>query len=197
MDSVTISTVANQLVVTAPYNPAFPPEAKTLGGKWSARDKAWVFDARDEERVRELVRSKYGSDGSDSDEPGVTVRVVLHELDRDARNQQTVALAGQIIAERRSRDEAVRLPRGVVLIEGQFQGSGGSVRYPALDKLDGVVVEVRDLPRAAAAKAIADHPDAVTLVDAAAIDLVALRAERETLAARLAELDALLAAAEA
>ena len=82
-----------------------------------------------------------------------------------------------MIAERRGRDEAVRLGDGVVIVEGRFGRSGGSAKYPALAP-DGVVLEVRDVPASLVAE-----DDTVTIVSEADARLA-------TFDARLAEIEA-------
>ena len=83
-----------------------------------------------------------------------------------------------------------------MVVSGSFPGRGGSVKNPALEPADGTVLEVRDLPRAVAAKMIAEvataHRCPVTLLDDAALDRAVLTEERERLVARLAEIDAML-----
>src|SRR5690606_25910046 len=53
----------NQVIVSAPYHPDFPPRARKLGGKWDAYKKVWKFDYRDEDRVRNVLMDVYGTDG--------------------------------------------------------------------------------------------------------------------------------------
>lgn len=44
------------------YNDDLRQGAKALGGRWDPKAAAWVFDARDEQRVRDLARAVFGSD---------------------------------------------------------------------------------------------------------------------------------------
>ncbi len=69
--TINITTENGKTKVVTPYNPSFPTRAKKLGGRWQGG--AWVFDARDEERVRDLCRDIYGTDGQDSGRK-ITVR---------------------------------------------------------------------------------------------------------------------------
>src|SRR3954470_17819016 len=43
-----------KIAVRSPYHPQFPARARQLGGTWDTGRLIWLFDARDEERVREL-----------------------------------------------------------------------------------------------------------------------------------------------
>jgi hypothetical protein len=178
--NVHVTVADNTVTLTAPYNPDLPARARALGGKFERATKAWRFDARDEGRVRELARDIYGTDGR----PAETVTVRVHLVNWHREN--TIYLFGREIATRRTRDSPVQLGQGVVLIQGGFASRGGSGTYPELEPEPGTVVEVRDVPAGHS-----DITDDITIVDTV-IDQAALRAERERLVARLAEIDALL-----
>lgn len=183
---VTVEITDNTLRVTTPYSPDFPRAARNLGGNFdgkSGRRGVWEFDVRDEERVRALCRRIYGTDGSAVEM--VTVRLDVEEFDG---RSDAVWFAGRRVLWRPERDAAVRLGPSVVLIEGSFDGSGGSRARPTISAKDGTVVEVRDVP--------AGHEDlkyaGVTVVDEPAVDRADLLAERDRLRERLVEIDALL-----
>ncbi|MFF0095300.1 hypothetical protein ACFYSF_35960 [Streptomyces canus] len=95
---------------------------------------------------------------------------------------------GRLIATRFGRDEEPRLADGVILIEGGFERSAGSHNYIQLGppSLDGTVVEVRDVPRTVAVAR------GLEIVSEDGPHHEALRAERERLVARIAEIDAIL-----
>lgn len=195
MASVSVTSNGTTVTLASPYSENLPPRARALGGKFDRAEKVWTFDARDEQRVRDLAREIYGTDGSDADEPGVTIRVnVLGVAGKYGAAARTLTLVGHELAYRPARDEDVRLGRGVVVIKGGFTASGGSMKYPALDDLSGIVIEVRDLSRGTAERALAEYPEHVSLIGEG-LDREALRAERARLAARLAEIDALLSEA--
>lgn len=141
---IKIERTESRIVVQTPYHPEFPPAAKRMGGKWDAANRVWVFDARDEERVRALVRGLFGTDGSEEPQKLVTVRIRadLHP----ATDSNALWLFGRRIAYRLGRDFPVRLGDGVVIIEGDFARRGGSRKYPALEPLPGTVLEIRDVP---------------------------------------------------
>lgn len=186
--AITITTDGTTTILDTPYHPALPARAKALGGRWQAVTKVWAFDARDEQRVRDLARDIYGTDGAD--QPTATIRVKLHNRMEDPHSP-SIYLAGHEIAHRPGRDMAVRLGAGVVIIEGRFASSAGSMRYPSLGDVAGIVVEVRDLPQSVADRILATTPDA-TLVGGESERIEALRSERAALRARLAEVDAAL-----
>ncbi|MFK0294791.1 hypothetical protein ACIQU6_30565 [Streptomyces sp. NPDC090442] len=186
MSTVTITTENGKTCVESPYHPDWPSEARNLGGKWSGG--VWVFDARDESRVRELAREVYGTDGTPDPGGNVTVRIPLVVDVRGPGNGRPATLYryGRTIATRFGRDEEPRLGDGVILVEGGFTGSAGSRSYIELGPLDGTVVEVRDVPRSLA------EEHGLEIVEDDKPDPHTLRAERERLVARIAEIDALL-----
>lgn len=184
MAAVDITTTGNTITVTSPYHPDFSPAARNLGGRWNPATKTWSFDTRDETAVRELCTDLFGTDGST---PAATVTVRLC-LDRWMRlRTDSIYFAGRRVAHRASRDSRVQLGDGVILVQGGFPASGGSVKNVDLCPQESTVLEIRDVP--------AGHSDLkdddATIVDTT-LDRDALRAERERLVARLAEIDALL-----
>ncbi|MFJ6437779.1 hypothetical protein [Streptomyces sp. NPDC091416] len=181
----------HRIAVRTPYNAEFISQAKDLDGVWGLPDapaRSWVFDIRDEERVRGLLRKVFGTDGSlEAAIDVVTVRVRLTDH-MVARNR--AEFAGRKIAVRPSRDEPVQLGKGVVLIEGTLADGGGSVRYPEINAGGDVVLEIRDIPRGALETEEADFYQIVP--DERPVGLEALRAERARLLARVADIEALL-----
>lgn len=188
--SVTITTDSTTVTLIAPYDPSMPAKAKAIGGRWNATEKAWVFDARDESRVRALAREIYGTDGAADDRPTVTLRVpVMQNSTRDGGDEFRVA--GMRLAWRPGRDADVRLAPGVSIISGGFEGWGGSMRYPELNPIGDTVLEVRDLPADTAERILATVKGAALDSDPAVIR-EQLLAERSRLTARIAEIDAAL-----
>src|SRR5271169_998086 len=60
---VSIVEQGGRIVVGTPYHPNFPARARLLGGDWDAPRHVWIFDAREDDRVRSLCREIYGTDG--------------------------------------------------------------------------------------------------------------------------------------
>lgn len=146
--TVKITKVDTKVVLSTPYHPSLPSRAKALGGKYDPQNKTWAFNARDEERVRNLAREIFGTDGTIT-EPLVTVRFSGHMPGSEYWK------FGRLIARRPGRDAEVRLGEGVVLIEGHFLGRNGSTRYPVIGG-EGTVLEIRDVPLSMARRAIAE-----------------------------------------
>ena len=67
--AVSIAEQGDRIVVGAPYHPNFPARARLLGGDWDALRHVWIFDAREDARVRSLCREIYGADGADRAAP--------------------------------------------------------------------------------------------------------------------------------
>lgn len=180
---VVVISSATGVIVESPYCPEFVDGARTLNGSWDKR--TWTFDVRDEERVRALCVSVYGTDGSDADKPTLTIHVPLQDKDGWA---QAVYVSGHRLAFRLHRDDRPRLPEGVRVIAGGFAPSGGSNANPRLEVQPGTVLEWRDVAQGTALKTLAERPGA-TLVDGADNARTALEDERSRLLARLAEID--------
>lgn len=195
MTNVTVTVSPTDIRVSAPYDATFPPAARKINGKWNQPHApgVWMFDIRDEGRVRQLCRDVYGTDGSDADQPRVTLRVPVPWGDKWTGGE--FRPAGQALVWRGARDVDVRFADGVVVVAGGFPGSGGSMRYPHLEPQGGTVIEVRDLLAAAAQKIVDTVPGSV-VVDTDADRRQALIAERATLLARVAAIDAELNAAD-
>ncbi|MEP9384567.1 hypothetical protein [Nocardioides sp. KR10-350] len=190
MTDIRVYAEGGRVVLASPYHPALPAEAKRLGGRFDGEKKTWRFDARDEERVRDLAREIYGTDGTESDL--VSVRLTAEQGCDEADDMW---LFGREIMRRPGRDQSVRLGEGVIRIAGAFLRGGrdagtGSVAYPRIGEVGGVVLEVRDVPRSAVEGVTYGGWD-IEIVEER-VDMDALRAERERLAARIAEIDEIL-----
>lgn len=173
-------TVANgKCCVVSPYNPSFVSQAQKLNGDFLKPN--WVFDARDEERVRELCREVYGTDGSHMEVVTARVRVDSYGF------SQSLYLFGRQLAKRWQRDDRVVLGDGVIVVTGGFSGSGGSVKNPRLDINEGTVLEVRDIPAGHADLTNADVE--IITTETGPDELLAEKARLET---RLAEINARL-----
>lgn len=184
---VHISQTQTTVSVTSPFNTEFVAKARKLGGKWNS--SAWVFDARDEERVRELCREYYGSDGIS--EQTCTLRISY--VDGAGAYQGPLTVHGRVIARATGRDSGAKLGESVIVLSGGF-GSGGSAKNWTTYAHDNTVVLVRDFPRAVAERLVLDKPGKYAIEpETAPIDRGKLVEERALIAKRLAEIDALLA----
>lgn len=194
--AIKITTTATQVRVESPYNAKFVASARALGGKWTA--PCWAFDIRDDDRVRELCLQHYGEDGRTCEH--VTLRAVF--LPGIGALGDSIYLAGRVIASAFGRDSGAKLGSGVVLLSGGF-GSGGSAKNwkTVTNSAEGATVLVRDVPRAIADRLMTpggldgERADSVTIEpESPVVDRQALTDERARLVARIADIDAILAA---
>ena len=161
----TVRNSKPQLAVVCPYSPLFPSKAKLLGGRFENKyggAPTWYFDPRDEAKVREILVTIYGTDGTATGDL-LTIRASAKVLEKLGGKDTEYWLAGRQVARVTGRDSGARLGDGVVLVRGGF--SAGSMKYPTIGFKDGTVVEIRDVPRAAAEKAFETY-HGVTLLDA-------------------------------
>ena len=192
--TVTISELAGMISITAPYSADFVRQARRAGGRWNRDAKAWTFDARDRAAVEEALADCYGwaAQGAQTGDFRIT-------LTSSNAGDREVRILGRRVALRWRRDDDVVLGEGVAVTAGDFPSRAGSLSRPAiLDPGDGdVTLVVRDLPLTVMGDEdlVATYP--VAPVAAAEQELGALRAERDRLVRQVAEIDALLAAAEA
>jgi len=190
MNTITLTKTETQIIVASPYNPNLPSKAKRLGGKWSPTDKSWLFDLRDEQHVRELYISIYGTDGTTNATETVTIRATIGEHGWEELCG-SLFLYGRQVARARSRDSGAILGDGVIVLKGGFS-SGGSVKNWRTIARPGTVFELRDVPR----KAYKDNgaPDGIAKIELLEekTDKEALKEERKRLMARIAEINKLL-----
>lgn len=188
MTTVEVNTTGKTIAVASPYHPDFPKKARKIGGKWDGAAKVWVFDPRDERRVRELCKEVFGTDGTPVEL--VTMRVTYAQ--RQAAHRDAIWLAGRQVAQARGRDSGARLGEGVVIIEGSAYSSG-SVKNWETAIAEGTVLEIRDVPRDIAEREAANPDPGVSIEIVQEGDArEALEAEAAQLRARLAEIEAQL-----
>lgn len=193
--TVQIKSDGQNISVYSPYNPDFPRAAKQLGGKWDPAARAWTFDARDEQRVRDLCVEIYGTDGNTPTGDLITIRVTVKPDSRWYADKGGLFFAGRCVAYARGRDSGARLGDGVVVLEGGFKSGGSMKNWTTKCSDDGAVFEIRDVPRAKAIEAkeaSASYIDSVEIIEQN-VSKSALEEEKQRLLARIAEIDALLA----
>jgi hypothetical protein len=107
VNDIKVSTDGHKLVVASPYCTALFDGARELAGQFgnvNGHGQAWVFFARDEKRVRDLLVRVYGTDGGPAHKTaigrfvgdrGVSV-VVGQEVDRGALQAERDQLLARI-----------------------------------------------------------------------------------------------------
>lgn len=187
-----ITESAGKIAIHTPYSPEFARKARLLGARWSPDTRAWIADARATESVRAAMVAVWGAD----DRPAelVTVHVVLTK--EVSERLGPVTLFGRIIASASGRDSGARVGDGVAFTR-LAPRSGGSVKNWDTVVPNGSHITIYDVPRRAVEEGLDWNDDLGTLTieepESAADQRAALLAERDTILARLAELNALLA----
>lgn len=190
--TVSINDLGNgKIAIDSPYNKEFVARVKALGARWDASGRCWVTDERNLDDVRQVLRDIYGQD----DRPVVdlvTVEVVVPDGWSESRGPVTIF--GRTIATAFGRDTGARVGDGVAVLEGSVS-SGGS-RNNWTTRIDrGSRIRIYDVPRSAVEQQVGWDDGIGTYAIVEGTDpLASLRAEREALLARLAEIDAQLAA---
>ena len=197
--SIRVTRTETTLSVLSPYNSLFVADARKLAGRWQT--PCWTFDVRNEEAIKKILRRAYGvttinSDGSCQLD---VVSVRIHYPEADSRHQGGFTAQGRTIATATGRDSGATLGEGVVLESGDFDSGGSMKNWTTCVEADTFVV-LHDFPRHAAEWFVAHKDDENSLCleilqpaqPAEGLDKASLRAERERLMERIAEIDLLL-----
>lgn len=180
-----LKIVENEIHAFSDYHPHLPSRAKNLGGRWNG--SCWRFDVRDIDAVKNLYTSIYGTDGTAPTGDLVTGRCTIENDDWTAY-QSGLFLFGRQVAYATGRDSGARLSAGVVILKGGFT-SGGSAKNWRTVGSEGTIFEMRDLPRGA----VSDAVDCISCeVVEQTIGIEKLRAEKQALLDRIAEIDKLI-----
>jgi len=194
METVTVNMDGETCSVKSPYNSDFVARARNLSGKFDRGLTVWKFPASQEQRVRDLCREIYGTDGN-TDIPTITLRLTLKDADRWAAGSE-IELCGRRIAVAFGRDSGARIAENVVVLSGGF-GSGGSRKNYRVTVEDGTEIELLEVPRPAAERLLSELEEnkwilSARIVEPEKIDRDALIRERAQIIARLEEINGLL-----
>ncbi len=194
-----ITKSGDTLRVVSPYHPWFIKDAKkNLHGRWN--ENAWVFDARNEQAVRALVKRYYGYEDNCA---LVSLRVDFGS-EGDERKCAPVYRAGRVVASATGRDSGARLGQGVILERGNVNSSGSMKNWTTVVGPNTVVL-IHDVPLSVAKnhtegdggyKGESYEIVAAPVVEPASAEIAgaeALQKERLHLQARLVEIEELLA----
>ncbi len=175
--------------IVTPYNKEFVDRIKKLGGRWNASDKAWEIDGRSIEAVRKVMREVYGRDDRPQELVDVRVTIGKFSLYEDCG---PVTLFGRIIASAFGRDSGAKVGEGVAILSGGIE-SGGSRKNWKTVVLPGSEIMIYDVPKLAVEERI-DWDDRIGTFEVVEKEdpHAALRAEKEALLSRLAEINRLL-----
>lgn len=139
--------------VMAPYRESARVRFRELGGVFRKPSRRWVFRGEHIDLVREALCEHYGHD----DRVDRTVDVEITMAGNYMKGEDEQWFGGRRILNRRYRDSPPTLGEGVILVKGEFSSRGGSMQYPSIGNVDGIVLQIRHVP--------ADHPDLMGGID--------------------------------
>ena len=191
MNDIKIVAAGNgRSAVYTPYHKDFVSRVKLMQGRWDADERCWTVPDCCLEDVRQAMRDIYGRDDSPVSE---TVDVTLRFLSEVSEPRNAVCLLGRMIAQAYGRDSGAKTGSGVAFLEGEPK-SGGSAKNWDTIVPEGCVVKLYDVPAAAFESGKCQLPKGVEIIQAVSrVDRDALLQEKESLLARLEEIDQLLA----
>ena len=193
---INVDIVDNKAYIASPYNTDFVARIKKCGGRWDSAKRVWAVSVDALDAARKAMMDVYGE--TDEAPAGELVTLVVnfpkgYNLGFTVVLRAPLMVAGKVIASASGRDSGARVGDDAAFIAGGPK-SGGSVKNWRVEVEPGSVCEIYNVPRAKADEAIADPPEGMEItIKGAKIDAAALKAEREKLLARLAEIDKLLA----
>lgn len=192
MSAIKVEIKNGKAYITSPYNVDFIRRIKLNGGKWSTVSKRWYVPEPALPAVRAMMMEVYGETDEGPASEYATLVVKYHK--KVSRTCEPVTLAGRVIASAWSRDGGAKVGDNVAFISGG-PTSGGSARNWTTEVKEGSVVEIYYMPLTKAEELVKSHPSdiEVSIKGAPVVDKDALKAEREQLVKRIAEIDALLA----
>lgn len=192
MEKVKTIIEGNIIKVESSYNIEFINKARQMQGKWEK--PFWIFPLKNKKYVIEALINFYGDCGNLSSEE-ITYSEVTLDLDKYPYDN-CIRIDKLIIAERPSRDRGVVLSSNVLVMQGGFEKSGGSAKYPNIQPFDGTILRVDNVPMVIAEK-INNLDGVVTIKKVSCIrnntdDKKALLEEKERLLKRLNEINLML-----
>lgn len=143
LPKVVLKVDEGQLFVHCPFRESLMNRFRELGGKGSLND--WTFDAREKDRVAQLCDEYFGHHGDPV--PLCDIRFNLADaIGEKSHSDKRLFLFGRLCASRLDRDKAPTMGEGVVVVEGRFEPSEGSKAHPKIGWVEGIVLEIRDVP---------------------------------------------------
>jgi hypothetical protein len=96
---------AGYVALEAPYDPALPPRAKALGGRWNPGARIWSFTSAAHDNIVTLAREIYGHCATDAPaEPIATTEMI--ELRRMSLETRIANASRRLAAARDAGDDA-------------------------------------------------------------------------------------------
>lgn len=197
MTNINITINNGKANLYTPYNANFVAQIKHIGGaKWDSANRCWTIPADMVDEAREIMVSVYGyCDEQDSAE---TVTVEINTTDSLwSAERESITMFGKTVAQAWGRDTGAKVGADVAIISGKV-GSNGSAKNWVSTVEAGSKIILKNVSKAIYEKEIEATlakygKDCTIKVIDQNIDREALKAEKEKLMARLAEIEKLLA----
>lgn len=130
-----------RIFVESEYNVSFVKKVKRIGGKWNGKE--WHVDENSKELLGEILLTSYGENPFNPLQ-NKKIKVEFKPMDFEGYDK-TIDVGGFPVVTRRGRDYNVQLLNNASVIKGAFRTSGGSVKNPACNATEDIVMVV-DLP---------------------------------------------------
>lgn len=183
---VKINEETGKAGIYTPYNPEFVKLIKNIGGaRWNG--ECWVIPATEIDIAREYMLDVYGESDISVGE-NVTIKITAKET--LSKERSDVVFANKVLARAWSRDGGARVGADVTLLEGEIDSGGSRNRWDSV-VYEGAVFLLRNVNTKVLEKEDKSKFD-VEAVTEQVIDKSALKAEKEKLLKRIAEIDKLL-----
>ena len=188
-----------RIEVYTPYNADFVKAIKQIGGaRFNGGKKCWMVSADYIEDVREIMTRIYGHSDQTIAET-VDVRIEFED-DYQSEYNSDIRIGNQTVCYATGRDSGAKVGVNAVLVDGRMT-SGGSAKYWRTCVSNGSVFKIKGVTKSVLEREMdADGnwcidgekiPAKVTIISTD-IDVEALKAEKERLEKRLAEIERLL-----
>lgn len=178
-----------KIYVQSDYNPTFIAKIKKIGGRWSASTKEWYISADSMEALEKILDEVFGSR---SDEPIELIRVEYSA--EDFVREGDVYIGRLCMVDRPRRDSMVSYHYDTAVVDGEFPGRGGSMKYPMAKPSPGTVLR-SSIPRGVYDKLEEELKQRIVIIEETD-RRQCLISERDKLLSRIAEIDKELEAIE-
>ncbi len=185
-----VKTIMNgeRFEMYTPYSKSFISKIKTIGSaKWNPEKRCWTVKEEDQKKAKEILLSVYGEDG----ETAQTTYYMKFECTEDYNVWcDSARLCGKIVARATGRDSGAKVGEDVVLEKGTFT-SGGSAKNWETQIEKGAIFTLKHVPKSKIDDFDKDYFTKLSC-EKEGVDADALKAEKEKLLARIAEIDKIL-----
>lgn len=126
--TVYIRKEGNLLQVVSPYNKFFISKMRNMHGKWNPILRVWEINEKYQSELEKIILKIYRIDLSEKEES-----YVVEYNAKDFEKDDVIKISDIIMVYRSSRDSRVTL-NNTEIVQGEFDKTGGSAKYPAVFK---------------------------------------------------------------